>query len=75
MEKIISDSTPFQAAKNQVMIGYSESGYTLAYSVDGTNWTQYSEATPANEVLVVNGIMENAYLMLSGNTGEVKVLI
>ena len=76
MEIKVSGETPFRAIKNQVMIGPSESGYTLAYSVekDGV-YTPYSDATPAGENCLMNGVMQYCWLMLSGNTSEVKVIL
>lgn len=51
----------------------SAEGYTLAYSVDGTNFTNYSEPTPANETLFVNSIPRLAKFKLVGNNSDVIV--
>ena len=76
MQISVSGETPFRAIKNQVMIGPTESGYTLAYSVtkDGV-YTANGDATPANENCIVNGIMPYSWLMLSGNTQSDVVVI
>lgn len=75
MKVIVSGEQVFKVAKNQVAIGPSASGYTLAYSADGVNFTEYAEATPANENLIVNGVVQYSYLKLVGNEGEVVVVL
>lgn len=75
MKIIVSDEQVFKVAKNQVAIGPSASGYTLAYSADGVNFTEYSTATPASENLIVNGVVQYSYLKLVGNEGEVVVVL
>lgn len=76
MQVIVHGETPFKVLKDQVFIGPSASGYTLAYgaSKDGT-FTNYSDATPANENLVVNGVVQYSWLKLVGNTGNVEVIL
>lgn len=51
----------------------SESGYTLNYSADGIQFTAYEEATPANEVLLVNGVAKGMSFKLVGNTSDVYI--
>lgn len=63
----------FQVMSHSLIIGPSEAGYTLAYSADGENYTEYSEAVPANENCIVNGVAFGTYIKLVGNTGEVVV--
>lgn len=74
MKTIVTGEVPFKALKSQFMIGPSEGGYTLAYSADGVNYTNYSESTPAGENAVVNGAVQYAYFKLVGNTGDVIVI-
>ena len=75
MKIVVNGEQVFKVAKNQMTIGPSASGYTLAYSADGENFTEYSEATPANENCIVNGLPQYTYVMLSGNTGDVTVIL
>jgi hypothetical protein len=44
------------------------------YSADGYNYTAWSEATPANETLVVNSIANGMFFYFSGNTSTVTVV-
>lgn len=76
MQVKVSGETPFKVCKDQVFIGPSASGYTLAYGAakDGT-FTSYSEATPANENLIVNGVVQYCWLKLVGNSSEVDVIL
>ena len=62
-------------AKNQFIVGPSANGYTLAYSADGVNFTEYTEATRAGENLIVNGVPQYAWCKLVGNEGEVDVIL
>lgn len=75
MKAIVENDEKFRALKNQFMVGPSQNGYTLAYSADGVNFTAYSDATPANENLIVNGAVQYGWFKLSGNTGEVVVIL
>lgn len=54
-------------------VSASTSGYTLAYSADGETFTEYTEPTPANEVLVVNGVAKGMTFKLVGNSDVVYV--
>ena len=75
MKVIIENEEKFQAKKNQFMVGPSQSGYTLAYSANGVDFTDYSEATPSGENLIVNGAMMYGWFKLKGNSGEVIVIL
>ena len=55
------------------VISASGQGYTLNYSADGTSWTAWSEATPANENCVVNGVPKGMLYKLVGNTDTVEI--
>lgn len=72
MVKKVIGETPFQVAAHSFG-AYSNAGYTLAYSVDGVNYTAYEEATPAGENLFVNGVPKDAFFCLSGNTGTATI--
>lgn len=75
MQIKVLDQERFKVAKNQFIVGPSANGYTLAYSADGVNFTEYTEATPAGENLIVNGVPQYAWCKLVGNQGEVDVIL
>lgn len=73
VQNTIANEQPFQVLAHSFSVSPSTSGYTLAYSADGVNYTNYTEATPANETLIVNGINKGEYFRLVGNSGEVVI--
>ena len=76
MQITIHGEEVFRAQKNQIAIGPSEAGYTLAYSADGLNFNNDTDAVvPAGENLVYLGAMQYGFYKLVGNTGDVKVLV
>ena len=75
MQVTVLGEQKFKVVKDQFMVGPSASGYTLAYSANGVDFTNYSEATPAGENLIVNGFMRYGWAKLVGNTGEVDVIL
>lgn len=75
MKITVQGEKSFKVLTDQMLIGPSESGYTLAYSADNENFTEYDEATPANENCIVNGAVRYSYWKLVGNTGEVTVIV
>lgn len=70
----VEGEAPFQVLAHSFTVSPSSDGYTLQYSADGINYTSYSEATPANENLIVNGIAWGQYIRLSGNTDTVIIM-
>ena len=73
--KEIIGEAPFQILNaHSFAVSNSESGYTLMYSADGYNYTAWSEATPANETLIVNSIANGMFFYFSGNTSTVTVV-
>lgn len=72
--KIIVGEEPFQVLSHSFTVSPSESGYTLQYSADGISYTDYEKATPAGEVLIVNGVARGQYIRLKGNTSNVSVM-
>lgn len=73
--KEVIGEAPFQILNSHSFaVSNSESGFTLMYSADGFDYTAWSEATPANETLVVNSIANGMFFYLSGNTSTVKVV-
>lgn len=76
MQAIVSGETPFKALKSTFAVGPTSSGYTLNYGTSKEGpWTAYSEATPADECLVVNGIVPYMWFMLDGNADEETEII
>jgi hypothetical protein len=69
----ITGEKPFQVLAHSFSVSPSAQGYTLQYSADGINYTDYEEATPANETLIVNGIAKGMYFRLKGNSSEVVI--
>lgn len=70
----ISGEKPFQVLAHSFSVSPSSEGYTLQYSADGINWTDYEEAVPADENLIVNDCAFGQYIKLSGNNSEVTVI-
>lgn len=73
MQISISGETPFQVLAHSFAVSPSQNQYTLMYSSDGYDYTSYSDATPANETLVVNDIAKGMYFYCSGNTSELTI--
>lgn len=69
----ISGETPFQILAHSFAVSHAEDSYTLEYSADGYDYTEWEEATPANETLFVVDIPKNTYFRLKGNSGEVVI--
>lgn len=74
--KVNKDET-FSAKKNQFAVAPTASGYQVAYSANGVDWTLDSDAVvPANENLVYLGAMQYGWYKLSGNTDDnVNVIV
>lgn len=73
INKIITGEEPFQVLAHSFSVSPSSEGYTLNYSANGTDFTAWDEATPANETLVVNGIAKGMWFKLVGNNSEVAI--
>lgn len=73
MTKIITGEQPFQILAHSFSVSPSSEGYTLNFSANGTDYSAWSEATPANDTLVVNGIAKSMWFKLSGNNSEVSI--
>ena len=69
----IENEKRFSVPAHSFAVSPSESGYTLMYSANGNGFTAWSEATPANEVLVVNDVARGMVFYLSGNTSTVEI--
>ena len=72
----IDGEAKFTAKKDQFAVAPTTSGYQVAYSADGENFTLDADAVvPANENLVYLGAMTYGYYMLSGNTDDDVTII
>ena len=70
----VKDEEMFQVpGANHFGIGASTNGYTLNYSSDGSTWTAWTAATPANENTIVANCPANFCWKLAGNSGDVWV--
>lgn len=71
MQGIVNGETPFKALKSSFAVGPTSAGYTLNYGTSKEGpWTAYDEATPADECLVVNGVVPYLWFMLEGNVDD-----
>ena len=77
MQIKINGEEKFSAKKSQFAVAPTASGYQIAFSADGENWTLDADAVvPANENLVYLGSMQYAWYKLSGNTdNNVNVIL
>lgn len=73
MRKIITAEESFGIPTDSFSVSPSNESYTLEYSVDGVEFTSWSAATPANEVLMVCGCPKNTIFRLKNNESEVKI--
>lgn len=69
----IQGETPFQVNAHSFSVSPSSEGYTLNYSANGVDYTAYTDSTPSNENLIVNGIAKGMYFKLVGNNSLVDV--
>lgn len=71
MQIKINGEQKFSAKKDQFAVAPTTSGYQVAYSADGENFTLDADAiVPANENLIYLGAMQYGYYKLVGNTDE-----
>lgn len=71
MESIkVSGEQPFQVGASRFCIGQTEAGYTLNFSVNGVDWTAWTDGTLANTDQVVVNAAEGMYFKLDGNTSD-----
>jgi len=70
MQGIIHGENPFKAIGSSFAVAGTSAGYTLQYSIDKVNWSSWDESTPANEELVVNGVVHYMWFRLRGNEDE-----
>ena len=70
MQILISGEEVFRCYGKTMAVAATSADYTLRFSVDGENWTDYAETIPAGENLIVNDLVQGIYLQLSGNTND-----
>ena len=77
MQIKINGEERFTAKKNQFAVAPTTCGYTVAYSANGVDFTNDTDAVvPANETLIYNGAMQYAWYKLVGNTdNNVNVIL
>ena len=69
----ITGEQPFQVLATSFAVSPSAEGYTLNYSANGVEYAAWEEATPSNEVLVVNCVAKLMYFKLVGNASDVDI--
>lgn len=69
----VTGENAFSVPSTSFAISASNEGYTLNYSVDGTNWTAYSDATPSGETAIVNFGAKGLLYKLVGNNSDVYI--
>lgn len=77
MQIKVNGETKFSAKKDQFAVAPTTSGYQVAYSADGENWTLDADAiVPANENLIYLGAMMYGWYKLVGNTdNDVNIIV
>lgn len=69
----VNGENPFQVLAHSFSVSPSNESYTLQYSANGKEYTDWEETTPANETLVVNGVAKLMYFKLKGNNSDVDI--
>ena len=77
MKSKVNGENRFSAKKNQFAVAPTTSGYQVAYSADGENFTLDPDAiVPAGENLIYLGSMTYGWYKLVGNTDDnVKIIL
>lgn len=68
MKQKIESNPSFQVLSHSFSVSPSSREYTLQYSADGIDWTDYEETIPADENLIVNDCAYGQYIKLDGYT-------
>lgn len=69
----VNGENAFQVLAHSFSVSPSAQGYTLQYSANGVDYTDWEENTPANETLIVNGVGKFMFFKLKGNQSSVDV--
>ena len=75
MKVMISGEEAFRSQRESFGVAATSNGYTLSYSADKETWTDYEDATPANENLIVNGVPTYMWFKLKNNQDEDVVVL
>ena len=67
MKMTVNGQDPFIAPAPRFAIGQTSAGFTLEYSVDGENFTEWDEATDASTDVVVSNAVPGMFMRLKGN--------
>ena len=70
--KTINGEAPFQVLSTAFAV-HADVEFTLQYSADGINYTDWGEATPQGETCVVNNFANGMYFKLKNNTGNATI--
>lgn len=70
----IKGEDKFKINSTSFSISPSKEGYTLAYSANGEEFTNYEEATPAGENCLVVNCPFGVWYKCVGNKTDVKVV-
>lgn len=73
----VSGEAKFRAQRDQFAIAPTSAGYTIAYSANGEDFTNDTDAVvPANENLVYLGAMTYGWYKMVGNVdNDVEILV
>lgn len=66
MKQKIESNPSFQVLSHSFSVSPSSQEYTLQYSANGIDWTDYEEAIPADENLIVNDCAYGQFIKLDG---------
>lgn len=66
----VKTNSNFSVPAEAFAVSASENGYTLQYSADGYTFTNYTAATPSDEVLFVVGLPKNCTYKLNSSANE-----
>lgn len=70
----VNGEDAFQVLAHSFGVSPSSEGYTLQYSADGITYTDWEEATPANENLFVINVPKYTFFKLDGNSSDVIIV-
>ena len=70
---LVKGENVFPVNAHAFAISPSNEGYTLAYSCDGVNFTNYDDATPSGTTAIVNFAVPGMSYKLVGNNSDVYV--
>lgn len=69
----ISGEQPWQVLSHSAVLSPSSEGYTLQFSANGIDYTDYPETVPANESLMVCNCAKFTYFRCKGNQSIIDI--